>query len=356
MKRVLIMCAHRPGRSPSQRYRFEQYIPYLESNGFAFTWSPLLNEQQDKRFYAKGHVAAKVLILAATVLKRMEDSFTFSKYDIIFVQREASFLGTVFAERKAFRSGVRVIFDFDDSIWLADTSPGNKRWEWVKRPAKFFDNLRYAHCVIAGNRYLAEKASVINKNVVIIPTTINTDIHIPMPHLRGKEYVTVGWSGSTSTVRHFEMLVPVLEMVHKKYGDKVRFKLVGDGNYKCDRFPVESLPWSESTEVRDLNSFDIGIMPLPADEWSKGKCGLKALSYMSCEVAAVLSAVGVNGEIIQDGNGFLAADENEWFTILCRLIEDKALREAAGKRGRQTVLEKYSVEANRHKYLQVFSG
>jgi glycosyltransferase involved in cell wall biosynthesis len=357
MPSVLILCAHRPGRSPSQRYRFEQYLPFLEQQGFSFTFSYLLNEQDDKTFYSHGNFIRKVFILLKTVLIRLRDCLRFKNYDIIFIQREASFLGTSFFEKRAYRSGAYVIFDFDDSIWLADTSPGNLKWEWIKKPGKFYTNASNAHCVIAGNAYLAEKARPYNANTFVIPTTVDTNIHQPMQELRSDKQVTIGWSGSISTVKHFELLLPVLLKLRERFGDKVKFKLIGEKNYKNPALDVEAVAWSETTEVRELNTLDIGIMPLPDDAWANGKCGLKGLSYMACGVTAVMSGVGVNKEIIQNGtNGFLADTETEWFSVLCKLVEDKSLREETARRGRATVVEHYSVEAWKMKYLDLFTN
>ncbi|MES2680732.1 MAG: glycosyltransferase family 4 protein [Bacteroidota bacterium] len=356
MPEVLILCAHRPNRSPSQRYRFEQYLPFLEEKGYTFTFSYLLDKNDDRLFYSVGNFSGKVLILIKSVWTRIRDLSRFKKFDLIFIQREASFFGTSFFEKRAFQSGKKVIFDFDDSIWLADTSPGNQKWEWIKKPAKFFDNLKYANSVIAGNAYLAEKARPFNKNVFIIPTTINTALHFPKPELRNKTVLTIGWSGSISTVKHFELLLPVLLKIREKYGDKIKFKLIGDPHYKNDLLNVESVSWTEDTEVDQLNSFDIGLMPLPDDEWANGKCGLKGLSYMACCVPTIMSAVGVNKEIIQNGvNGFLANTDEEWSETICRLIENKKLREELGERGRETVIEKYSVDANKNNYLDAFN-
>lgn len=355
MPSVLILCAHRPKRSPSQRYRFEQYLSFLEANGFQFTYSYLLNKKDDLTFYSGGRFMAKAFILLKSVLIRLKDCFRFRHYDIVFVQREASFFGTAFFEKRARRSGAYVIFDFDDSIWLADTSPGNKKWEFIKKPEKFFKAVTYAHAVIAGNTYLAGKSLPWNKNTDVIPTTIDTSIHIPKPGLRNKEQITIGWSGSISTVKHFETLVPVLLQLKQKYGEKIKFKILGHPGYSTQLLEVESAGWTEATEVDQLNSFDIGIMPLPDDAWANGKCGLKGLSYMACEVPAVMSNVGVNNEIIAHGkNGFLASSEQDWLSALCRLIEDQSLREEIGKAGRRTVIEAYSVEANKSHYLQVF--
>lgn len=356
MPKVLILCAHRPKRSPSQRYRFEQYLPFLETKGFSFTFSYLLSENDDALFYSKGNLFIKIFILLKGVIIRLNDLLRFKKFDIIFIQREALFFGTSTFELAAFRSGAYVIFDFDDSIWLADTSPGNKKWEWIKNPNKFFTNIQAAHCVIAGNTYLADKAKPLSKNVVLIPTTIDTDFHFPKPELRNKETITIGWSGSISTIKHFETLLPILLQIKNRYGSKIKFKVIGDPEYLNNALGVESLAWSEQTEVDLLNSFDIGIMPLPDDEWASGKCGLKGLSYMACGVASIMSAVGVNNQIIEHGeNGLLVSNETEWLENLILLIEDAALRKKLGENGRKTVLEKYSVNTYKAAYLDVFN-
>ncbi len=355
MSNVLILCAHRPKRSPSQRYRFEQYLPFLEENGFKFIFSFLLNQKDDKTFYSKGKTVSKFFILLKSIVIRFKDVRRFSNFDIIFIQREALFLGTSYFEKKAFKSGAKIIFDVDDSIWFADTSPENKKWEFIKKPQKFFKSITYSQTVIVGNDYLKSKAIPFNKNIIVIPTTINTDFHLSKPELRNKDYITIGWSGSISTIKHFETLLPILVQVAKSYGDKVRFKIIGQTNYANSLLQIESVNWSEETEVKELNSFDIGIMPLPNNDWAKGKCGLKGLSYMACGVATIMSRVGVNAEIINQGeNGFLAETNTDWLNYLTLLIEDVNLRKKIGTAGRETVIKKYSVNANKHLYLNVF--
>jgi len=276
MPHVLILCAHRPRRSPSQRYRFEQYLPFLEQNGFTFTFSYLLNEKDDVLFYSKGNFLTKVFILIKSVFIRLKDWGRFKKFDTIFIQREASFLGTAFFEKRAKASGVPVIFDFDDSIWLADTSPGNKKWEWIKKPAKFFENVAAANTVIAGNAYLADKAKTANKNTIIIPTTIDTNIHQPKPGIKNTQHLTIGWSGSISTIKHFELLVPVLIRLKERFKDRIRFKVIGDKNYSNALLPVEAVAWSEATEVDELNSLNIGITEKNIAAYAK--CGVDFIS------------------------------------------------------------------------------
>jgi glycosyltransferase involved in cell wall biosynthesis len=211
--------------------------------------------------------------------------------------------------------------------------------------------------VIAGNSFLANYAKQFNKNTIIIPTTIDGDFHIPKPELRNKEKIVIGWSGSISTIKHFEMAIPALKQVQNKYPNKIEIHVIGQGSYSHPEINVISKNWSSKTEVDDLNCFDIGIMPLPNDEWVKGKCGLKGLSYMACGVATIMSNVGVNSDIIKHGkNGFLAASQQEWASYLCQLIENPDLRHELGQEGRNTVVKNYSVNANKVRYLEVLKS
>ncbi|MEO6302149.1 MAG: glycosyltransferase family 4 protein, partial [Bacteroidia bacterium] len=221
----------------------------------------------------------------------------------------------------------------------------------------FYKNISYAHCVIAGNAYLAEKAKPYNKNVIIIPTTINSEWHLPKAEHRNKKLITIGWSGSISTIKHFELLVPVLLKLQEKYQNKLKFKVIGDKYYKHSLLNVEAIEWKENTEVSELNSLDIGLMPLPNDEWANGKCGLKGLSYMACAVPVIMSAVGVNKDIIKNGeNGFLVSSDEEWISALCKLIESPELRTELGNKGRETVIKEYCVKAHKQSYLEVFKN
>jgi glycosyltransferase involved in cell wall biosynthesis len=153
------------------------------------------------------------------------------------------------------------------------------------------------------------------------------------------------------------MAIPALKQIQNKYPDKIEIHVIGQGSYTHPEIKVISKNWSSKTEVDDLNCFDIGIMSLPNDEWVKGKCGLKGLSYMACGVATVMSNVGVNSEIIEhDKNGFLAQTEHEWVNYLSLLIENSDLRHKIGEEGRKTVVKNYSVNAHKDAYLGVLKS
>ena len=357
MPSILIIADHRLNRSPSQRYRFEQYLSFFKANGFNWELSEIITKKDDKIFYGSGNIAKKAWILFKSLFIRLNDLRRAKNFDLVFIQREALLLGSSYFEKKFFSKN-KVIFDFDDSIWLLDTSPENKKFEFLKNPDKTKINILNAHSIIAGNNFLASYAKQFNKNVTIIPTTVDTDFHKPLanvPKQNGK--IVIGWSGSISTIKHFEMAIPVLKKIDKKYPGKIEIHVMGQGNYSHPDLKIISKNWDPKTENADLNAFDIGIMPLPDDEWVKGKCGLKGLTYMACGVATIMANVGVNAEIIRHGeNGFLASTEQEWIDCLSLLIENPALQKEMGENGRKTVVEKYSVNANKHLYLDVLNS
>jgi glycosyltransferase involved in cell wall biosynthesis len=354
--KVLYIAAHRKDRSPSQRFRFEQYIDFLKENGFDFHFSYLISEKDDKIFYQPGNFLNKLRIFLKSAYKRWRDVIdeNIRHYDIVFIQREAFMTGSTFFERKFKKAKAKIIYDFDDAIWHFDISEANKKFHWLKNPGKTGTIIAMSDLIFAGNYYLADFARKFNENVVIIPTTIDTDEYHRLEMPQNKSIV-IGWSGSITTIRHFEYAIPFLRILKKKYGEKISVKVIGDDTYENPELGIQGIAWNKQDELRELSSFDIGIMPLPDDEWSKGKCGLKGLQYMALEIPTVMSPVGVNTEIISDGaNGFLAAHTEEWVEKISSLIDSEQLRKDMGAKARQTVVERYSVISQRDNYLKYF--
>jgi len=349
--KILFIAPLRKDRAPSQRFRFEQYLDFLSENGFDYTFSYLVSEKDDKVFYSKGKAIRKFFLMVKYFFIRLKDVSRSSKYDLVFIQREAFFLGFTYFEKR-FAKKTKVIFDFDDSIWLPNVSDANKKFNWLKNPQKTAKIISFSDLVFAGNCYLSDYALNYNKNTRIIPTTIDTREYYKLEKTENPETVCIGWSGSITTIQHFDYAIPFLKRIKKKYGSKVVFKVIGDSTYINEELNIKGLAWNKKDETVILNSFDIGIMPLPNDEWAKGKCGLKGLQYMAMEIPTIMSPVGVNVEIINDGeNGFLAENEEEWVDKLSLLIENPELRLKIGTNGRKTVVERYSVESQKNIFL-----
>lgn len=344
---ILFIGPHRPGRNPSQRFRMEQYFQYLQQEGFRCDYSWFINEVDDELFYSKGHIAGKFLLLLKAVRVRLSDLLQAKKYDIVFVQREAFMTGSAFFEKRFARSGARLVYDFDDAIWLQDTSAANQNLSWLKRPSKTADIIKVADLVIAGNQFLADYAKTFNSNIVVIPTVVDTEVFKPGAKLKAAQApVCIGWTGSSSTIKHFHLLIPVFRKLKEHYKEHIVIRLIGDKKAMTSESWIEQVSWNASNEVADLRQLDIGVMPLPDDTWSKGKCGFKAIQYMSLAIPCVVSPVGVNTEIIQHGiNGMHAQDEEAWITLLSKLIESSDLRKEIGETGRQSIVQKYSVQS-----------
>ncbi|MDQ3801018.1 MAG: glycosyltransferase family 4 protein [Acidobacteriota bacterium] len=341
--------------SPGQRYRIEQWEPILREKGVEITYSPFETDELRGVLYQPGHIAEKMRLVMKSINRRREDLRSVREYDAVYVFREAALLGPAYFERLIERSGVPMIFDFDDAVFVSYKSPSNGYLSYLKFPGKTATICRLSAHVMAGNPYLAEYARQYNpQNVTVIPTTIDTDKYHYLENKPANDVPVIGWSGSHSTVQHLDTLRETLQDLAKEA--QFRLRVVGTPNYKIPGVDVEALKWRSETETSDLEPIDIGVMPLPDDQWSKGKCGLKALQYMALGVPTICSPVGVNSEIIQDGeNGFLAAAKDEWIEKLKRLLNSAELRRKLGAAGRRTVEEKYSARVQAPRVFQILT-
>jgi glycosyltransferase involved in cell wall biosynthesis len=343
-------------QAPSQRFRVEAFFPLLHKEGIRFHADTFLSEAAWNVLYIKGSLLQKAGAVAMGFLKRLYTvCFTAWKYDYVFVHREASPVGPPVFEwmlAKVFRK--KLIYDFDDAIWMPAISENNK----VARSVKCFWKIKYlckwAYKTSPGNAFLASFAARYNKRVHIIPTCVDTETRYNRLKDQGTVPAVVGWTGSHSTLKYLDGLVPVLQKLEETYD--FTFLVI------CDKKPafrlkgLQFLEWKEGTEIEDLLKIDIGVMPLEPDAWSEGKCGFKLIQYMALGMAAVASPVGVNKTIVTDGeNGVLCAGANEWSDAIAALLQNKALREQFGKAGRKRVEEEYSLKANKAQFLSLFS-
>ena len=354
MKTIFIIAPYPRGQAPSQRFRFEQYLDFLESNGFTIAFYPFNNQKTWKTIYAEGKVFKKILGMLGSFLRRWGLLFQLHKADYLFIHREAAQMGPPLFEwiiAKVLRK--KYIYDFDDAIWLPNYSESNARFHRLKAYWKVTYCMKWAYQVTAGNNYLAEFAKQYNTNVQIIPTTIDTENYHNKTINYEKEELVIGWTGSHTTMHYLDELVPVLQQLENKYD--FTFTVISN---EARHLPLKSLkfvPWSKETEIKELLQFSIGVMPLKADQWSNGKCGFKALQYMSLGIPSVISPVGVNTEIITNGeNGYTPSGSKEWTEALEKLLIDRSLRHKLGKQGQDTIQKHYSVNSQKQHYLNLF--
>jgi glycosyltransferase involved in cell wall biosynthesis len=338
-------------RAPGQRYRIEQWAPLLRRAGVQVTLSPFLSRRGMDLLYEPGHVAAKVQEVLRGYLKRLSDALLLGSADVIFVYREAALLGPAWIEQVL---GLQrpLVFDFDDAIYLADTSQANAWSRRLKSVTKVETICRVARHVTVGNEFLASYARDRARNVTVIPSTIDTDAYQIQPRARNHVPV-IGWTGSVTTVPYLTALGPAL----RRLRDKQEFELrVVGAQVAIEGLAVRCLPWRAETEPDDLRALDVGLMPLSGDEWARGKCGMKALQYMALGIPPVVSPVGVNTTIVHDGvNGFYARAEEEWIDRIALLLADEALRQSLGQQARRTVEESYSARAHAPRLARILT-
>ena len=285
--------------------------------------------------------------------QRKKDAARANQFDIIFIFRDALPTGSIKYEKKMRASGAKLIYDFDDAIWLANYSESNAKVHRLKAYWKVKYCIKWAGQITVGNSYLANYARSLNNNVIIIPTTIDT-LNYHNINTDYNQKIVIGWTGTHTTMRFLDFLVPIIKKLEARYD--FEFRVISNQEPKYDLNSLRFIKWERNTEIQDLNQISIGVMPLEQDIWSEGKCGFKCLQYMSLGIPSVVSPVGVNEEIIQHGvNGLIATTEKEWENSLESLIKSIDLRKKIGQEGKQTIKSRYSVLAFEDQYLNLFS-
>jgi glycosyltransferase involved in cell wall biosynthesis len=359
-KKILFLVPYPLHEAPSQRFRFEQYFTLLNENNYELTVQSFLDSEHWKVFFKPGKPLAKAKALIRGLSKRCIAIFKSPMYDFVFIHREAAPLGPPIFEwvvAKVFRK--KIIYDFDDAIWLTDRTDESFLLKLGKWRRKVGSICKWSHKVSCGNAYLCNYAMLFNKNVVYNPTTIDTsDLHNPNIYSKRKnrtDKIRIGWTGSHSTLKYLHEIEHILAGILKRYSN-VEFVVIADKRPSLTMLSsLIFLPWNFESEIRDLMTIDIGVMPLPDDPWAQGKCGFKALQYMALALPSVISPVGVNSIIVADGiNGYLCKTPQEWERALIKLIEDPELRERIGMEGRKRVVSAYSVVSNSSNFVSLF--
>ena len=352
MKKILVLTRYsRIG--PSSRYRFYQYFPYLEKNGFEIYVYPFFKDNYTKKILLKNKNIFSINHFFS-YWRRFIKLFIVKKYDLIWIEKELFPWIPSKIENFFLKLNIPIVIDFDDAVYHRYDQHSN----FIIR--KFLSNkiksiLKNSSFVIAGNQYIANYASKSNvKNVEIIPSTINTDKSIIKISNSNKDNFIIGWIGSSSTSSHINEIRQALINLCRENGTS--FNAIGVDKKKLNSLPVKIIKWSEDNELEEISKFDVGIMPLPNNPWERGKCGLKLLQYMAAGLPVVASPVGINNEIVNHGkNGFLAHSESDWIKYLKRLKNNPALRKKMGEESLNIVKKNYSLDFHSNKLIKIFN-
>ena len=280
--------------------------------------------------------------------------FDLGKFDFVFIHREAAPIGPPVFEwiiSTVFRK--KIIYDFDDAIWIPNTSNVNRIASWFKAFWKVKYICKWSYKVVGGNDYLCAYARLFNKQVIKIPTCVDTVNRHNRLKNQLTEKIIIGWTGSQSTLKFLEPVTPVLKSLKDKFD--FEFVIIADKAPSFDLPFAKFVQWNEVTEIEDLLQLNIGVMPLDNDPWCEGKCGFKLIQYLSLGIPAVASPIGVNKNIIEEGvNGYLCNNSEEWIKALTSLIKDESLRRQMGKDGREKMVTNYSIQSQTSNFLNLF--
>jgi glycosyltransferase involved in cell wall biosynthesis len=332
----------------STRYRMGQYAPGLQAQGIDLSIRHLLDDGYLRRRFAGA--SPRLLPMLRSGLARMGDLGTQGRHDALMLHCELFPLMPGWLETAVLRRPY--VYDFDDAFYLKYRG-GRMGFLSPVLGGKFERVMRGAAAITAGNRVLADHARTCNPATTLLPTAVDTDRYLPATRTPGRE-LTIGWIGSPSTAPYLSLLTEALEALGRE--GPVRLVVIGGRAPAVHGVDVEMVPWSEATEVAQINRIDIGVMPLTDDPWARGKCAFKLIQYMACGVPVVASPVGANVDVVGDDCGLLASDAAGWMTALRALRDDGQLRRTLGERGRARVEREYSLRRNLPILADVFRG
>jgi glycosyltransferase involved in cell wall biosynthesis len=348
-----------PIEHPTSRHRVYQYLDFLKASGIDATVSPGLSPREYSAVFgtARRTIPRAIAVNVLTARHRVFDLARAHDFDIVVIQRNILATFVPVFELALCRHHPAVVFDFDDLIMSPQFAELIPRTGGGLRQRLFRNRMdlvvKAARQIIVGSPFLRERALELNPNVTLIPTPVDLRRYTLRAEPKPSDQVIIGWKGGRSAPVYLHPLQPVFEQLARRYGNRFKAVVHGDPDFRRFGPYMEIRPFDLATEIEELHRFDIGLMPLADDDFTRGKCAFKAIEYMAAGVPSVSSPVGVICDIVQHGvNGFLARSHDEWIEVLSRLIEDVPLRRAVGLAGRRTVEARFSVEATGPKLVQ----
>jgi glycosyltransferase involved in cell wall biosynthesis len=341
-KRMNILLLSRYTRmGASSRLRTMQYLPALAREGFSVQVAPFFDDAYLNALYSGQKTKGSKIRYVSQRIRQMR---RYPKPDLIWLEYEALPWVPWLIERTVLPRGVPIVSDYDDAVFHRYDLHRVAAVRWLLS-RKIDRIMQQSALVVAGNDYLAGRArNAGSRQVEIVPTVVDLSQYTVRSEPTTNTSVQVGWIGTPNTWEVFgKHLYSQLNDTLASHG--ARFKAVGAKLGAESVGELDVVPWSEETEVRAIQSMDIGVMPLSDTPWARGKCGYKLIQYMACGLPVVASPVGVNREIVEHGvNGFLAETEAEWRSAIETLLADPDLRRRMGAAGRKKAEEHYSLQ------------
>lgn len=360
MKRMLVICPFPEACAAQQRLKYEQYFTDWRAHGWAIEVSNFVDRPTWDVLYKRGHWPSKALGLAKGYFKRLRDLVRMPCYDLVYVCMWATPIGTALFERLTRARAKALVYDIEDNVLGAiEATPGhpNPLIKLLRGRQKYLHLIRTADHVITSSPFLNEICLGINQHhaCTYISSSVDTERFQPATQYTNDQLVVVGWTGTFSSKVYLDLLRGVFQRLAAKVPYKLR--VIGNFDYELPGVDLQVVQWSAAEEVAQLQALDVGVYPLPIDDWVLGKSGLKAIQYMAFALPCVATQVGTTPMLIRhDENGLLVKTEAEWEAALERLIRDPSLRRRLGKAAREDAVAKYSLTAIAGDYRAVIEA
>lgn len=357
-RKMLVVCPFPQGVAAGQRLKYEQYFDKWRHDGWDIDVSSYMDMAMWNVVYTSGHLPQKLNGVLRGHLRRLRDLFRIPRYDLVYLFMWFTPFGTSIMERLVRGFARRLIYDVEDNVLVEQVLPKdsnpNPIVRWIKCPGKTRFLIRTADHVVTSSPFLNDVCTGINimKGCTFISSSVDTDRFLPATSYSNEKPVVIGWTGTFSSKIYLDMLADVF----RKLAERVPFKLkiISNFSYDLPGVDLEVVRWTAEREVADLQTFDIGVYPLPINDWVLGKSGLKAIQYMAFGMPCVATDVGTAPMLITDGiNGRLVRTENEWLDALEDLVRDPELRRRLGVKARCDAVANYSLHAIAIKYERV---
>jgi glycosyltransferase involved in cell wall biosynthesis len=359
-RRILVLCPFPYGVAAGQRLKYEQYFDDWRAAGYDIEMSPFMDRAMWDIVYKPGHYPAKVLGTLRGYVRRLADLTRIRRYDLIYVFMWVTPFGTSLMERLVRRLARRMVVDVEDNVVIAGAGAGqhhvNPIARFLKGPGKARYLIRKADHVITSSPFLNDTCRLLNERgaATYITSSVATDRFLPATPYSNDQPVTIGWTGTFSSKVYLDLLRPVFTRLAERV--PFRLRVIGNFDYALPGVDLEVVQWSAEKEVEDLQRLDIGVYPLPLDDWVLGKSGLKAIQYMAFGLPTVATEVGTTPRIIRSGeNGILVKTDDEWLDALERLVRNPDLRRRLGEQARHDAVANYSTKAVAAEYRRVLA-
>ena len=333
-----------PEAGASSRYRVFQYVPHLEELGIRCTVQSFMDTPMYRLSLSSGGTLRKIGLTLRACLHRLRMLARFREFDVIYMQRELFPFGPPLVERLLKRMGVPLVYDYDDALFIKKPSRYNPIATFLRSPDKVRTLFRLVDVTVAGNDWLRDSAIADGGKAVTVEVAEDTARYTPAAAKFASRSgpVTIGWLGSPSTAKYLSEIEPELRAIAARHPD-IRWEIMGSGDFAMDGVDWQIEDWSIAAEATALARYDIGLMPLPRQEWSRGKSGGKARTYMAAAVVPVVQSIGYNRELIRHGEtGFLCEEGADWTRELEALIADVGLREQVAKAAQADVEQRFA--------------